>query len=138
MIQLIIGEKGNGKTKILLDKVNTEIKQIDGSAVFIDKSKQHMYEVSNKVRLIDVTDFPIHSTDAFIGFICGILSQDRDLENIYLDSFLKVAVTSAQEANAPLKRVLEIAQKFNVNIVISISITKEQLDPDLHKYVINM
>ncbi len=138
MIQLIIGEKGNGKTKILLDKVNTEIKQIDGSAVYIDKSKQHMYEVSNKVRLIDVTDFPIHSTDAFIGFICGILSQDRDLENIYLDSFLKVAVTSAQEANAPLKRVLEIAQKFNVNIVISISITKEQLDPDLHKYVINM
>ena len=138
MIQLIIGEKGNGKPKILLDKVNTEIKQIDGSAVYIDKSKQHMYEVSNKVRLIDVTDFPIHSTDAFIGFICGILSQDRDLENIYLDSFLKVAVTSAQEANAPLKRVLEIAQKFNVNIVISISITKEQLDPDLHKYVINM
>ena len=138
MIQLIIGEKGNGKTKILLDKVNTEIKQIDGSAVYIDKSKQHMYEVRNKVRLIDVTDFPIHSTDAFIGFICGILSQDRDLENIYLDSFLKVAVTSAQEANAPLKRVLEIAQKFNVNIVISISITKEQLDPDLHKYVINM
>ena len=138
MIQLIIGEKGNGKTKILLDKVNTEIKQIDGSAVYIDKSKQHMYEVSNKVRLIDVTDFPIHSTDAFIGFICGILSQDRDLENIYLDSVLKVAVASAQEANAPLKRVLEIAQKFNVNIVISISITKEQLDPDLHKYVINM
>ena len=137
MIQLIIGEKGNGKTKILLGKVNTEIKQIDGSAVYIDKSKQHMYEVNNKVRLIDTNDFPIHSTDAFIGFLCGIISKDRDLENVYLDSFLKISSTNETNFNEALERIKYLAEKFNVNFIISISVTKDQLSDTMKAYVIN-
>lgn len=136
MIQLIIGEKGNGKTKVLLNKVNTEIKQIDGSAVYIDKSKQHMYEVNNKVRLIDTNDFPIRSTDAFIGFLCGIISQDRDLENVYLDSFLKISSTRDTDFNGALKRVEELANLFKVNFIISISVTRDQLSDDMKGYVI--
>ena len=55
MIQLIVGAKGKGKTKILLDKVNTEIKEAHGSIVYLDKSTKHMYELNNKIRLIDVS-----------------------------------------------------------------------------------
>ena len=91
MVQLIVGKKGKGKTKQLLDKVNEEIKTANGSIVYIDKSSKHMYELNNNIRLIDASTYPLKNSDEFIGFICGIISQDHDIEQMYLDSFLKVA-----------------------------------------------
>ena len=91
MVELIVGKKGKGKTKVLLDKVNGAVKDANGSIVYLDKSTKHMYELNNKVRLIDVSGFPVKNADEFVGFICGILSQDHDLETMYLDSFLKLS-----------------------------------------------
>ena len=73
MVQLIVGKKGKGKTKQLLDKVNAEIKTANGSIVYIDKSSKHMYELNNKIRLIDASTYPLKNSDEFIGFICGII-----------------------------------------------------------------
>ena len=103
MIQLIVGAKGKGKTKILLDKVNTEVKDAHGSIVYLDKSPKHMYELNNKIRLIDVSGFELESSGEFIGFVYGILSQDHDLEQMYLDSFLKISLTDAATANDLLR-----------------------------------
>ena len=83
MVQLIVGKKGKGKTKQLLDKVNSEVKDISGSIVYLDKSTKHMYELNNKVRLIDVSRYMIENADEFLGFVCGIISQDHDLEQMY-------------------------------------------------------
>ena len=91
MVEIIAGEKGKGKTKYLLDKVNDSVKSASGNIVYLDKSQKHMYELSNKVRLINVTDFPVTNCDEFLGFICGIVSQDHDLQEMYLDSFLTIA-----------------------------------------------
>ena len=88
MVELIVGKKGKGKTKVLLDRVNGAIKDANGSIVYLDKSTKHMYELNNKIRLIDVSAYPIKNADEFVGFVCGIISQDHDLEQIYLDSFL--------------------------------------------------
>ena len=147
MIQLIIGEKGRGKTKILLDKVNTEINSAIGSVVYLDKSKQHMYEINNKVRLIDVTDFPLEDTSSFIGFICGMISKDRDLELVYLDSFLKIAkieekqddvrIVSSEKLEYALNQIKKISDLYSVRFVISISITKDELPDDMKEYVIH-
>ena len=73
MIEIIAGEKGKGKTKVLLDKVNEAVKTVGGSIVYLDKSQKHMYELDNKVRLVNVADFPISNCDEFLGFICGII-----------------------------------------------------------------
>ena len=54
MVELIVGKKGKGKTKVLLDRVNGAVKEANGSIVYLDKSTKHMYELNNKVRLIDV------------------------------------------------------------------------------------
>ena len=91
MVQLIIGNKGRGKTRYLLEKVNSEVKDTLGNICYLDKSSKHMFELNNRVRLINVSDFAIENTDQFIGFICGIISQDHDLEQMYFDSFLKIA-----------------------------------------------
>ena len=99
MIQFIIGEKGRGKTKVLLEKANREIKEASGNVVYLDKNTQHMFELNNRIRLIDVTNYPLTDADEFIGFICGIISQDHDLEKVYLDSFLKIAHLESDEIN---------------------------------------
>ena len=102
MVQLIVGKKGKGKTKQLLDKVNAEVKTANGNIVYIDKSTKHMFELNNKVRLISATDYPLKNSDEFIGFICGIVSQDHDLASVYLDSFLKVFKSKMKGSSSKL------------------------------------
>lgn len=94
MRQIISGVKGKGKTKFLIQKANEAVKAANGSVVYLDKNNKHMYELSNRIRLINVGDFPIDTYDAFIGFICGLISQDRDLEHMFFDSFLTIASVS--------------------------------------------
>ena len=118
MVQLIVGEKGKGKTKVLLDSVNTAIKEATGNIVYLDKSSKHMYELSNKVRLIDVSVYPLRHNDEFIGFICGIISQDHDLEQMYLDSFLTIAHVNGdliETAVDDLSRIGELAAFIKEN-----------------------
>ncbi|MCD7842077.1 MAG: twitching motility protein PilT [Lachnospiraceae bacterium] len=137
MIQLILGNKGKGKTKVLLDKVNTEIKTAHGSIVYLDKSAKHMYELNNKVRLIDISGFPLKSSDEFIGFIYGILSQDHDLEQMYLDSFLTVAqVEDAAAANTLLGTLYEIGERFDVTFVISISLQADDIEDKYKEHIL--
>ena len=136
MVELIVGKKGKGKTKVLLDKVNGAVKEANGSIVYLDKSTKHMYELKNQVRLIDVSGFPIKNADEFVGFICGILSQDHDLEQIYLDSFLKVAKLEGKDVTSTLEQLESIGTQFNVTFIISMSLDKEELPEIFHEKVI--
>ena len=136
MVELIVGKKGKGKTKVLLDKVNGAVKEANGSIVYLDKSTKHMYELNNKVRLIDVSGFPIKNAYEFVGFICGILSQDHDLEQIYLDSFLKVAKLEGKDVTSTLEQLESIGTQFNVTFIISMSLDKEELPEVFHEKVI--
>ena len=122
MIEIICGEKGKGKTKELLDKVNLAVGTQSGNIVYLDKSQKHMYELNNKIRLINVMDFPIDNCDEFLGFICGIVSQDHDLDEMYLDSFLTIA--SIDDENGITKAIEKldvISEKFKVKFVLSVS-----------------
>jgi len=91
MVQLIVGNKGKGKTKVLLEKVNKEVKTANGNVVYLDKNTKHMFELNNKIRLVNVSDYSIDNCNEFVGFILGIISQDHDLEKMYFDSFMDVA-----------------------------------------------
>lgn len=127
MVELIVGKKGKGKTKVLLDKVNGAIKDANGSIVYLDKSTKHMYELNNKIRLIDVSGYPIINADEFVGFICGIISQDHDLEQIYLDSFLTTAKLEGLDISGTLEQLEEIGEKFGISFIISVSLDKEEI-----------
>ena len=127
MVELIVGKKGKGKTKVLLDNVNGAIKNVNGSIVYLDKSTKHMYELNNKIRLIDVSGYPIINADEFVGFICGIISQDHDLEQIYLDSFLTTAKLEGLDISGTLEQLEEIGEKFGISFIISVSLDKEEI-----------
>lgn len=136
MVQLIVGNKGKGKTKHLLDQVNTVIKDAQGNVVYLDKSTKHMFELNNKIRLIDVSDYLVTNSDEFIGFICGIISQDHDLQHMYFDSFLKIACVNENDISATIEKLETISTKFHVDFVLSISVDENALPENLKSKVI--
>lgn len=135
MVQLIVGQRGKGKTKQLLDRANTVVKEAGGNVDFLDKSAQHMYELNNRIRLINVNEFPVDSEDAFIGFISGIISQDHDLEYMFLDSFLKLSGLEGRDISGCIAKLEALGEKYKLTFVISISMGIDELPGSLKKNV---
>lgn len=136
MVQLIVGKKGKGKTKHLLDKVNSEVKSISGSIVYLDKSTKHMYELNNKIRLIDVSEYLVENESEFVGFVCGIISQDHDLQQMYFDSFLKISCLEGADISSAIAKLDKISEKFGVDFILSVSMDEEELPAGLKDKVL--
>ena len=136
MIQLVAGDKGKGKTKYLLATANEAMEKAHGTVVYLDKNSKHMFELDRKIRLINVSEYPVNSIDAFLGFLCGVISQDHDLEVIFLDSFL--TVTDIHDNNLLTEVVKDIdiiSEKFGVKMVLSISMDSAKLPEALKPMV---
>ncbi|AOZ96364.1 hypothetical protein SAMN02745247_02014 [Butyrivibrio hungatei DSM 14810] len=136
MVQLIVGKKGKGKTKCLLDKVNTEVQNVLGSVVFLDKNTKHMYELNNKIRLIVVPEFMVSNADEFIGFVSGIISQDHDLQQMYFDSFLKISCLEGEDISKTIDKLEKLSEKFNVDFVLSLSMDESELPESVKSKVV--
>ena len=135
MVQLIIGNKGKGKTRYLLEKVNSEVKVVPGNICYLDKSAKHMFDLNTRDRLINVSDFMIQNTDQFIGFICGIISQDHDLQQMYFDSFLKIAHLEGKDITQTIKRICKISDNFGVNFFVSASLDEADVPEELKELI---
>ncbi len=137
MIQIIAGEKGKGKTKLLIARANNDVRSINGNLVFIDKSNKHMYELSNKIRLINSRDYLLSNADEFLGFISGILSCDHDVEKIYFDNFIKIANLDENTDFEPvLTKLNAISNLFSVEFVVCISVPKERIPDSFAEQII--
>ena len=135
MVHLITGNKGKGKTKWMLNKANASVKEILGSICYLDKSSQHMYELNNRIRLINVNDYMIENSDQFLGFVSGIISQDHDLEQMYFDSFLNISNLEDADVRPAISRLMKLSEKFNVDFFISISLDEHEIPEELQKFV---
>ena len=133
MVQIIAGRKGKGKTKYLLEMANASMAGAKGTIVFLDKN----VKLDRKIRLINVFDFPIESLDAFLGFLCGIISQDHDLEEIYLDSFLTIAALEehGEELEKAIKEVDTLSEKYGIKFILSVSLDKDELPESARGFV---
>ena len=135
MVSLIAGEKGKGKTKILLEKANEAVSKANGSVIYLDKSSKHMYELNNKIRLVNVSEFPIISADGFIGFLSGLISSDHDIEAVFLDSFLKLAVLEGADITSTIDRIETLGEKYGITFVLSVSMDASDLPENAKKNV---
>lgn len=136
MIQIIAGNKGKGKTKHLLAMANDAMNAAHGTVVYLDKNSKHMFELNRNIRLINVSEYPVNSTEAFLGFLCGIISQDHDLEVMFLDSFLTLNEVQSQEELAELIKDIDIiSEKFGVRMVLSVSMDSEALPESVRPMV---
>ena len=123
MIQIITGDKGKGKTKVLIDKVNNEV---------IDNNNKHLYELSNRVRMINCTNYEVNNLEMFAGFVLGIISQTKDIEKIYIDNFTSVAYVNKEQVKVALDIINNISEKFNISIIICFATDSSDV-PDEYK-----
>lgn len=136
MIELVVGAKGTGKTKILTGKANNDIKISGSNIMYLDMNNKHLDQLSNRVRLLNVPEFKIHSKDMFIGFIYGIVSQAQNLDRVFLDNFITIAcVSSMDEIEETIQEIEKISDKFEVDFAIAISKAKEELSEYLKGFV---
>ena len=134
MVKLLIGTKGTGKTKVLLDNVNSAASTADGNVVFIsNNTSQNMYNITSKVRMADTSDFEIGSWDAFFGFVCGIISGNFDITNIFIDGTLKI-VKDLDGFENFLAKLDDASKKFDINFELSVSVDADSAPEYIKKY----
>lgn len=123
MVELLIGKKGTGKTKVLIEKVNNALTVAEGNVVYISNNGDNIFDIKSKVRMADTSDFDIKSYEEFLGFISGIVSRDYDITNIFVDGIFKIVGSSELDGfELFLSRLEKMSQKFNISFVISVSI----------------
>ncbi|MEE1351990.1 MAG: twitching motility protein PilT [Clostridia bacterium] len=124
MVKLLIGKKGTGKTKALIDRVNAASNVAKGNVVFIsNNTSSTMFDVSRNVRMTDTSDFEIINYSEFEGFICGIISGNYDITNIFVDGLFKIVKSDNLDGlESFLARLEKISAKFDISFVLSLSI----------------
>ena len=128
MVKLLIGHKGSGKTKQMIDLANTQVESSKGSVIYINRNSRLMLDLSYQIRVICMEDFPeITNADEYIGFLYGIISLDNDIETIYIDSILKHANFQLEDIPAFLKRLEDIAANYDIEFIVSLSADKEEM-----------
>ncbi len=137
MVELIIGKKGTGKTKQLIESVNNAVKVAKGNVVFISNdTSRNMFDITTRVRMAETAEFDIESYSEFLGFICGIVSGNFDITNIFVDGIFKIVGTdSLDNFEEFLNRLDAMSAKFNISFVMTLSIDAETAPDYIKKYV---
>ncbi len=135
MIKVIYGPKGMGKTKILIEEANKMVKNAKGSVVFIDDSEQLIYDLKHQVRFVNVSEFPAMGSEGFSGFIFGILSQNYDIEGIFIDRLNFITKVSVSELENFFKNLSTIDKNFNVNFLITLHGDEADMPEFLKQYI---
>ena len=128
MVKLLVGHKGSGKTKQMIDLANESVENSKGSVIFINKNHRLMYDLRYKIRVICMEDFEhITNSDEYIGFLYGVISLDHDIETIYIDSILKHADFSLGDLPEFVERLKDISKNYGMDFVVSVSAEKEEM-----------
>ena len=128
MVKLLVGHKGSGKTKQMIDLANDQIETSKGSVIFINKNHRLMYDLKYRIRVICMEDFEhITNCDEYIGFLYGIISLDHDIETVYIDSILKHADFSLGDLPEFIDRLKKISKNYGMDFVVSLSAEKEEM-----------
>ena len=118
MVQILAGENGEGKTKKLLEMANNAVKSTNGCVVYIDDDSRHIYDLDHDVRFVEVAEFPLANYRELIGFIYGILSQNSDIEKIFIDGIFKiVAKLDSEDIIKLVAKLKAIGDKYNIDFV---------------------
>lgn len=135
MLNIIIGEKGTGKTKKLIDSIHAAEASTNGSVVFINKGDRHMFDISHKVRLVNTEEFNVVTYNSLYGMVCGMISQNYDIKHIFIDSITKIAGNDDALLVQFLDEVNAVTDKLGIEVVIFISMSEADAPEGVKKYV---
>ena len=121
MIKVFYGKKGTGKTKNMLENANGIVASSAGNVVYIDDSNELLIKLDKKIRFINVKDYPVVGSGAFLGFICGVASQNYDIETIFIDGLTYIVGEDASSLESFFKGLETITDDNTLNFFISIN-----------------
>ncbi len=133
MIKLIVGLKGTGKTKTLIAEANAAMASDHGCVVCVEKGRKLIYDISHKVRLISSDEYDINTYDRFFGFLCGLMSANYDITDIFVDSITKICGDDLAALESFLAEVSQVIR--NIDITITLSKDQGELSDELKKYL---
>ena len=134
MIKVFYGKKGTGKTKHMLESANTIVKESDGVVVYIDDSNELMMKLSHKIRFINILDYPVYGSDAFLGFICGVVSQNYDIETIFIDGLTYIVHQDVESLKKFFDGIVKISAEHNADFYISINGDEETMPSFIREF----
>lgn len=134
MIKLIYGEKGSGKTKVILESLNETAKTARGNVVFISQKKAYSANIDFNVRCVYTEDFAFKGVGGFIGFIDGLMAGNADIEYVYIDGILRIAECEAVDLESFFDEAEKLSKEYGVKFVLTLSSAKENLPEFMVKY----
>ena len=132
MIKILIGGKGSGKTKTLIELTNNAAETSKGSVICIEKGDKLTHEITYKARLVDSDYYLVNDAEALFGFIAGILASNSDITDIYVDAVLKICANDVDSFAAILPKLAKLTE--GVNLVMSASIPVEECPEAIKAY----
>lgn len=135
MIKVFYGKKGMGKTKQMIDNANTIVNRSSGNVVYIDDSSELSVKLSHKIRFVDVTEYPVYGAEPFLAFICGVASQNYDIETIFIDGLTYIIKQTPESLKEFFEGLEKISEKNNVCFYISINGDENNIPDFIQKYV---
>lgn len=136
MVSMVVGPKGTGKTKRMIKLANEDVEKLKGSVVYIDDDKRHMYDLNHDMRFMNMEEYPVTTKEEFFGFVCGIISNNYDIQRIYIDGLLKVVDVSVEEMVAYFEKFDNIAEKNDLKFIFSLNQESDALPDALKKCII--
>ncbi len=135
MLKIFAGLKGSGKTKNLIEMVNTAAENADGNVVCIEQGTKLIHEITNKARLIDTITYSVDDWEKLYGFICGILASNYDITDLFIDSALKICRNEISGFEEFVRRILPLLEENKINFTITASVEVEKIPESLKAYL---
>lgn len=133
MVKLIVGKKGTGKTKMLIEQVNAAEQASKGCVICIEKGLTLNKDITHKVRLVDTDSYKISGATALYGFIAGVAASNYDITDVFLDSTLRIC-GGADVLEELILKVAELSEAGNFNFTATVSLAPEEIPASLHKF----
>ncbi len=134
MIKLIVGHKGSGKTKTMIQMANDAVKTSNGNVVCVEKGIQLTYDLNYQVRLVDIEQYGISDYDAYFGFLCGLMAGNYDITDIFCDATFKICGKNPDRFADMVDKLYKLTSANGLTIVFTVSAELEELPERIRKY----
>lgn len=134
MVTLIAGKKGTGKTKDIVKRANESLSVAKGNMIFIDDDNRAMYELHHKIRFINLSEFPVKTSCEFLGFLCGLISNNYDVQNVYIDGVMNTVKMSQEELHDWFSKLDTVSKTHEVDFTVTLN-CNERVPESLLSYV---
>ena len=135
MLKLIIGVKGTGKTKTLINLVNGALEVTKGDVVCVEKGAQLRYDIKPAARLVNSEEYMISDANALYGFIAGMLASNHDVTDLFVDGTLRICQRDMAAFEELLKKLNSLLEKIEVNVTMTVSMPAEEVTDTIRKYI---